>query len=108
MKTEAESDLWAIVEVMGHSRYAGRVSEYAELGVPLVRVEIPETSEEAACEKLLSASALFRITPCTEEAARAAAEQFRVRPLSMVALPSPRTPEPSHWLDHEDEEDWNR
>ena len=39
------SELWAVVEVMGHSRYAGKVSEYAELGVPLVRVEIPVRPE---------------------------------------------------------------
>ncbi len=50
---KSETELWAIVEVMGHSRYAGRVSEYAELGVPLVRVEVPETSSEPAFEKLL-------------------------------------------------------
>ena len=97
--------LWADVEVMGHARYAGRVSEYAELGVPLVRVEIPETQHSPACEKLLGASSIFRITPCTEEAARAAAAQFRVQPLSLVALPSlppPRfleddDPEPDDW-----------
>lgn len=82
------SELWAVVEVMGHSRYAGKVSEYSELGVPLVRVEIPETPHSPACEKLLGASSIFRITPCTEEAARAAAGQFRVEPLSLVGLPS--------------------
>jgi len=74
-------EVWAIVEVMGHSQYAGRISEYSELGVPLVRVEIPQTAEQPACEKLLGAASIFRITPCTESAARAAAEQLRVRPL---------------------------
>jgi len=82
------AELWGIVEVMGHAQYAGRVSEYSELGVPLVRVEVPEIDDQSAFEKLLGASAIFRITPCTEEAARAAARSLRVRPLSMVALPS--------------------
>jgi len=44
VKETGPQDLWAIVEVMGHSQYAGRLSEYGELGVPLVRVEVPETS----------------------------------------------------------------
>ena len=78
--------------MMGHAQYAGRVSEYSDLGVPLVRVEIPEVDGEPACEKLLGASAIFRITPCTEEAAREAAKSLRVRPLSMVALPSTEPP----------------
>jgi hypothetical protein len=73
---------------MGHSRYAGRVSEYSELGVPLVRVEVPAVGDQPAFEKLLGGASIFRITPCSEEAAREAAKQFRVRPLSLVRLPS--------------------
>lgn len=95
-------DVWAIVEVMGHAQYAGRVSEYTGFGVPLVRVEIPETKGQPECEKLLGGSAIFRITPCTEEAARAAAESLCVRPLSMVALPCR---EPAR-LPHFDDEGW--
>jgi len=102
------SELWAIVEVMGHAQYAGRVSEYSELGVPLVRVEIPETDGQPAFEKLLGGSAIFRITPCTEEAARQAAKSLRVRPLSMVALPSaapaPARDKPS-WLEYDGDDE---
>jgi hypothetical protein len=81
------AELWAIVECMGHTAYAGRLSEYSELGVPLVRVEIPAVNDQPACEKLLGAASIFRITPCTEEAARLAAAQFQVRPLELVSLP---------------------
>ncbi len=100
MKTE----MWGIVEVMGHSHYAGRISEYAELGVPLVRVEIPETSTQPAFEKLLGQSSIFRVTPVTEEVARAAAEQFGTRPLSLVSLPAAQ---PARLLTTDDEDqDW--
>lgn len=81
------TELWAIVEVMGHARYAGRVSEYSGLGVPLVRVEIPAVGKEPAFEKLLGAASIFRVTPCTEEVARRAAASFAVRPLELVYLP---------------------
>jgi hypothetical protein len=86
-KREENGDLWAIVEVMGHSVYAGRVSEHSGLGVPLIRVEIPETAKQPASEKLLGAASIFRITPCTEEAARKTAEAISVRPLSVVGFP---------------------
>lgn len=85
-----KEELWAIVEVMGHAKYAGRVSEYTGLGVPLVRVEVPAVGQSPAFEKLLGASAIFRVTPCTKEAAEIAAAQFRVEPLALVALPSTR------------------
>jgi hypothetical protein len=87
-ETAKDKELWAIVEVMGHARYAGRVSEYSELGVPLVRVEVPATDDQPAFEKLLGGSSIFRITPCTEEVARRAAASFRVRPLELIHLPS--------------------
>jgi hypothetical protein len=88
MTKELTTELWAIVEVMGHSQYAGRLSEYSALGVPLVRVEVPAVGDQPAFEKLLGAASIFRVTPVSEDVARAAAEQFRVRPLSLVHLPA--------------------
>jgi len=87
-QADQPADIWAIVEVMGHSQYAGRVSEFTGLGVPLVRVEIPAIEGQPAHEKLLGAASIFRITPCTEQAAIAAAKQFRVSPLALVNLPA--------------------
>jgi hypothetical protein len=48
VKETCPRDVWAIVEVMGHSQYAGRVSEYAGLGVPLVRGRGPAGVQKAA------------------------------------------------------------
>jgi len=104
-----ELEFWAVVEVMGHARYAGRVSEYAALGLPLIRVEIPTTDDAKPAEILLGQSAIFRITPCTERAARVAARQFHVRPLAMVDLRmGTLETAPPRWLtqrDHEDDDD---
>jgi len=106
-REQPTAELWAIVEVMGHAQYAGRVSEYTALGVPLVRVEIPETPGPPAHEKLLGAASIFRITPCTEETARAVARSIRVRPLGLCYLPSV---EPGRVLgrpdEHDDEEEF--
>jgi len=89
MDSEKQEDegFWAVVEVMGHARYAGRVSEYTQLGVPLVRVEVPAVGGEEAFDKLLGPTAIFRVTPCSKEAATEAARQFRVTPLALVDLP---------------------
>ena len=87
-QAKQSAELWAIVEVMGHSHYAGRVSEFTDLGTPLIRVEIPAVGDLPAFEKLLGGASIFRITPCTEDVARRAAEQFHVRPLELVYLPS--------------------
>ena len=78
---------WAIVEVMGHSRYAGHVTEQAIAGASFVRVDVPATDKQAAFTKLLGASSIFCITPCDEEVARVAAAHSCTRPLVGVVLP---------------------
>jgi hypothetical protein len=83
MQDTEHKEIWAIVEVMDHSRYAGRVSECQQFGAPLIRVEVPESDGQPAFEKHLGAASIFAITPCTEAVARAAAAQFRAR----AALP---------------------
>ena len=97
--SERESDVWAIVEIMGHSRFAGRVSECQAFGAPLIRVEVPEVDDQPAFEKHFGAAAIFAITPCDEAYARAAAQAFRSRPLALVELsaivPRAALPRPS-------------
>jgi len=65
MPEETPAETWAIVEVMGHQRYAG-----------------------PAFEKHLGPSSIFAITPCTEAVARAAAVQFYAQPTTLLDLPT--------------------
>lgn len=34
-------DSWAIVEIMGHDKYAGRVTEEPLFGVNMLRIDVP-------------------------------------------------------------------
>lgn len=87
METE-KFDCWAIVEVMGHSRYAGRVTEQAVGGCNFVRVDVPEVGENAPFTKLLGQASIFAITPVTEEVARHIAKSIQARPVHVFELPS--------------------
>lgn len=59
-KPEAPEIQWAIVEIFGHSRYAGIISEHAIGGCSFVRVDVPETGEEPAFTKLFGQGAIYR------------------------------------------------
>ena len=76
-------DCWAVVEVMGHNRYAGRVTEQAIGGCAFVRVDVPQIGDRLAFTKLLGQGSIFAITPCSEEAARAAAAQCYELPITI-------------------------
>lgn len=82
-------DCWALVEVMGHQRYAGRVTEQAVGGCNFVRIDVPAFEGSPAFTKLLGQASIFSITPMTEDIARGMAQQFRARPIHMYDLPFP-------------------
>lgn len=93
---QAQFSSWAIVEVMGHQRFAGFVTTEAYGGAVLFRVDVPEVQGETDTEtglvrdgvpgftKLIGAGSIYCITPCTEEAAKKATESMQYRPWKRV------------------------
>jgi len=74
-------DQWAIVEIMGHQRLAGRVTEQAIGGTAFVRVDVPQIGDLQPFTKLLGSGAIYAMTIVDEETARAAAAQMREKPV---------------------------
>lgn len=83
---------WAIVEVMGHQRYAGYVTEQAIGGTSFVRVDVPRTGDMLDQQEFttyLGAAAIFRMTPVSEEIARRVAATVRAAPVHVWELEKP-------------------
>lgn len=80
-------DYWCIVEIMGHQRYAGRVTEQTVGGAAFVRVDVPESDGRPAFTKLFGAGSIYSISPVAEEIARAVAQELRREPMSIYDLP---------------------
>jgi hypothetical protein len=95
---------WAVLELMGHRKLAGIVSEQAMFGTGLIRIDVP--SGEGYSTQFYAPSALYALTPCSEELARAFAQQHQPRPVERWELPAPPEPEVQQVRrsqDHEDE-----
>lgn len=108
----AKFDQWCIVEVMGHVRLAGKVSEQAIGGSSFIRVDVPETKQQPAFTRFYGAGSIYSMSPVTEEAARACAERFTAPPIDIydvrqlvAKLPKPQGTEddPGDLLGGEDE-----
>lgn len=100
---------WAIVEMLGHKRLAGLVSEATIAGTGLLRVDVPETDHrlrgyvdgqyretpttKAGFTTYVAPGSLYRLTPTSEEVAREAARQFMAydEPLP-ITMPRPQLP----------------
>jgi hypothetical protein len=100
--TDADKfDCWAVVEVMGHSRYAGRVSEQAIGGCDFIRVDVPAVNDRLPFTKLLGQGSIFAITPCSRQAAESVAANCYAQPMEIY---SPKIQRPM--IEKEDEEDY--
>lgn len=74
-------DSWALVELMGHQRICGRVTEAEIGGCKFIRVDVPETASRPGLTKYLGPSSVYAITPMTEDTARAAASRIDPSPI---------------------------
>lgn len=98
-------DQWAIVEIMGHQRLAGRVTEQAIGGTNFVRVDVPGVEGSQPFTKLLGTGSIYAITLTDEETARLAAASMRVKPMDewsarkMLQLSDSPAREPAYDLD---------
>lgn len=85
--SEDKTGFWAIVEIMGHKRYAGYVSESVVGGASFVRVDVPANDDCQAFSKMFGAASIYCITPVSEDAARVAAGRLKEQPMSEWDLP---------------------
>lgn len=84
---------WAIVELMGHRRLGGRVSQVEQYGVPMLRIDVPGVDGADVATQFYSGGSLYCLTPTTEEMARAVALKNQPAPVQrweLPALPAPR------------------
>ena len=105
-------DTFCIVELFGHQRIAGRVTEQVIAGQGFVRVDVPELpaasryQAQPAFTRLYGPNAIYAITPVSEEVALRAAQSMRVVPVNVyIAVPQLEAHNGPEWDDEPDLED---
>lgn len=79
---EQKFKTWALVELFGHTRIAGEVTEQTIAGGAMVRIDVPETEKSPAFTRIVNVQAIYAINPITEDMAKSIAEQISVKPLN--------------------------
>lgn len=86
--TQEAFEAWAIVELFGHQRIAGRLTEQTIGGCHFIRVDVPAFEDSPAFTKLYTQGAIYGVTFVSEQIARAAAQSYRVAPVNAYELRS--------------------
>ena len=90
--SEQKFEQWAIVELFGHQRIAGRVSEQTIGGCAFVRVDVPAFEQAGsvaptqAFTKLFGQGAIYAISFVDEAAACMVAREIRAQPIDTYSL----------------------
>jgi len=91
---------WAIVELMGHRRLAGHVTEQDIAGQGFLRLDVHD-SDGPVTTQFYSPGAVYCLTPTTEEIARGLGARLKPAPVSRYELEPPK---PDPWHDSDDED----
>ncbi len=87
MSESQKFEQWAILEIMGHNRFAGFVSEQTIGGASFVRIDVPEVELKGqtrpAFTKIFGAASIYAISPVSEETARQVATGLGQQPMSI-------------------------
>jgi hypothetical protein len=99
--SEATFDTWGIVELFGHQRIAGKLTEQQIAGTTMLRVDVPTlefrgrqlsleapipVETRAGFTKFYGAGAIYGITPTDEQTARLAAAALHMEPVERWQL----------------------
>lgn len=65
--TENQFKINAIVELFGHTRMAGVVTEQTIGSASFIRIDVPETERQPSYTRIVNPSAVYAINPVTED-----------------------------------------
>lgn len=77
---------WALVELMGHQRIAGLVSETTIAGKGMIRVDVPNEKGEILFSRFYSPDAVYCVSPTDKQIAIGLAVKCASRPVNIYDL----------------------
>jgi hypothetical protein len=87
-QTEQIFDEWAICELLGHRRVAGRIREVQIAGAGFLRLDIPPTDGHPEQTQYIAPGSIYALHPVTEDVAQAVAKHCRPEPAHSWELPA--------------------
>ena len=98
-ETDKKFEAWGLLELFGHQRIAGKLSEETIGGCHFIRIDVPELpaaesdnyrparQATPAYTRYFTNGAIYSMTPTSEAVARAMAANLRAEPVHAYDLP---------------------
>lgn len=95
-------EAWGLLEMFGHQRLAGLLTEQTIGGCHFIRIDVPEVEGVQGYTRFFTNGAIYGMTITTEEVARGLAANLRARPVQAYEL---RSVEPARQIAHNEPAD---
>lgn len=87
MSEKKSFEEWCMVELFGHQKIVGMVTEATMAGGAFLRVDVPAFNGKPAFTRFYSPGSIYSISPISEEVARGLMDQYRNEPVCRFDLP---------------------
>jgi len=79
LTTAEPAPSWAVVEIFGHRRHVGLVSEVEQYGAKMLRIDVPAADGSIEATLFYGGAAIFSVVPVTAEFAKTELGRMRGR-----------------------------
>jgi hypothetical protein len=79
-------EMWALVELFGHNRVAGKITEAEMGGDALIRVDVPAVKDREPLTKYYNVKAIYALTPVDEATCLEMAKSIDATPISSYSI----------------------
>jgi hypothetical protein len=86
-KEKSNFDEWALVELFGHARIVGHVTEQSIAGGAFIRVDVPDKDGNTIFTRFFGHGAVYSMSPISRELALHLAAKQDVAPVSRYEIP---------------------
>ena len=90
--SDSKFEAWGLIELFGHNRIAGQISEAVIGGCSFIRVDVPEVGDVPAYTKFYTQGAIYAMTITSKDIAVNIAENLRARPVTPYEIRTPQLP----------------
>lgn len=112
VKSESAAlEMFGVVDLFGHTRIAGQISDFALGGESFVRVDVPAVEDVPAHTRLFGKGAIYSISFTGREIAQAVARNLKSKPITVYDVDwetrarMEAVPAIAHKSIHDDDED---
>lgn len=91
MTEQQKFESWGLVELFGHQRVVGRITEQSVGGCNFVRVDVLQ-ADGSFYTRLFGSGAIYALNITSEEVARALAQRMEQKPVFAYELQQPSQP----------------